>query len=278
MDDYQSWIGRQERCSDVATASAAGRLAALLDHANPPWPAGALPPLGHWLCFLPNALQSDIDGDGHPRRGGFLPPIPLPRRMWAGGRLDFLTPIEIRDPLERLSTITAINFKQGSSGPLAFVTLRHEVFANGVLAVVEEQDLVYRDAEGTRAPTQPPAPPTPDRFTVPTRIITPDPTLLLRFSALTFNAHRIHYDRDYARDVEHYAGLVVHGPLIATLLMDLWLRETGTNPVRFTFRAQRPLLDTAPFGLCFDRTETGATLWSQDAQGNPSMSAEVITG
>ncbi|WP_232332832.1 FAS1-like dehydratase domain-containing protein [Novosphingobium aquimarinum] len=231
------------------------------------------------LCFLPDDLQSAIDVDGHPKRGGFLPPIPLPRRMWAGGRLEFLAPLRIGEKLERISTIAAIKQKTGATGQLMFVTVRHEISGGGGLAVIEEQDLVYREAETETSAAKKPSPAASSSPEIPDvqRSVVPDPTMLQRFSALTFNAHRIHYDRAYARDVEHYGGLVVHGPLIATLLMDLWLREDGTRPASFSFRAQRPLLDTAPFDLCLQRKAGGAKLWSRDAEGNVTMSAEVRT-
>lgn len=277
MPAFEDWVGRQERRTDVAVASSVARLAALLDYNSPPWADGELPPLGHWLCFLPDAVQSALDSDGHPQRGGFLPPIELPRRMWAGGRLEFHAPLMIGESIERVSTITGIRAKTGASGQLTFVTVRHEISGSHGVAVVEEQDLVYREATNAKALIA--SPPTPLPLAEPvdrTRRITPDLPLLFRFSALTFNAHRIHYDRDYARDVEHYGGLVVQGPLIAMLLMDLWMRDRGRCPVKFAFRAERPLLDTASFDLCLNRTDIGATLWSRDAEGRKTMAAEIV--
>jgi 3-methylfumaryl-CoA hydratase len=273
MEDFSAWIGRADRTEDVMAAAPLAGLAALLDRQT--W-TGEAPPLAHWLCFLPQARQSDIDTDGHPKRGGFLPPIPLPRRMWAGGRLTFHAPIPIGAPLVRLSTIAGIKQKRGATGDLLFVTLRHEISAHGVAAVTEDQDLVYREAAtGATAPSATlPEEPRPSDGTV---TIKPDPVMLFRFSALTFNAHRIHYDRDYARDEEAYPGLVVHGPLQAMLLMHHFLQsEPGKRVRSFAFRAQRPLFDTDPFDLCRTVTAAGAALWTRDASGTTGMMAEIV--
>ena len=278
MDDFSAWVGRSETREDSATAAPLAGLAALLDHdaARP----DTVPPLGHWLNFLPDARQSAIGADGHPRRddNGLLPPIPLPRRMWAGGRVEFLAPIPVGAALTRITTIEAIRPKRGASGDLLFVTLRHDITADGVPAIREEQDLVYRaPAAAAAAPVEPSPVPDPEPADA-VRSVSPDPVLLFRYSALTFNAHRIHYDRDYAQGVEGYAGLVVHGPLIATLLMDHYLRETpGAAPKFFNFRAEAPLIDGAPFDLCLARQEGGARLWARDAAGRPTMRAEVTT-
>lgn len=275
MEDFSAWIGRSETRHDIAVAAPLVGLAALLDQdAAPP---ATVPPLGHWLYFLPDARQSALGEDGHPRRdnGGLLPPVPLPRRMWAGGRVEFLAPIAVGAALTRVTTITAIRAKRGASGDLLFVTLRHDIAADGIAAIREEQDLVYRAsaAAPTASPVLSPVEPEP-AATV--RRVTPDPVLLFRYSALTFNAHRIHYDRDYAQRVEGYAGLVVHGPLIATLLMDHFLRTApGANPRRFSFRAEAPLIDGAPFDLCLARDGDATRLWARDAAGRTTMRADV---
>lgn len=275
MDDYSAWVGRSDTREDVATATPLAGLAALLDHDMPPWAPDMVPPLGHWLYFLPTARQSAIGEDGHPRRDehGLLPPVPLPRRMWAGSRIDFLAPVPIGAALTRVTTIDAISPKRGRGGDLLFVTLRHEIFANGISAIREEQDIVFREAAGSAPAAAPPAPVSPEPADA-VRSIMADPVLLFRYSALTFNAHRIHYDRDYARDVEGYAGLVVHGPLIATLLMDHGLRA-GLIPRSFTFRAEAPLTDGAPFDLCLARDEQDTRLWSRDATGRRTMRATL---
>jgi len=273
IDRLRGWIGGTEVVEDVAGAASLAGLAALLDHATPPWAEGFVPPLGHWLYFLPHARQSEIDTDGHPRRGGFLPPVDLPRRMFAGATINFHAPIAVGAKLERASTILDVTEKTGTSGRLVFVKLRHEVAANGTLAVTEEQDIVYR--EMVTAPS-PPLPKSNDTLRVADNLrrIDPDPTQLFRFSALTFNAHRIHYDRDYARNVEFYPGLVVQGPYIAMLLLDHLLRHKPSLALHtFRFRAKNPLFDTTPFDVCFASNERGYDLWAVDAHGREAMTA-----
>lgn len=279
MDDYSAWVGRSETREDIATAAPLAGLAALLDHDVTPWVSGEVPPLGHWLYFLPTARQSIIGDDGHPRRdgAGLLPPVPLPRRMWAGSRIEFLSPIPVGAALTRITTIAAIKSKRGTTGDLLFVTLRHDIAADGVAAIREEQDIVFREPAPTTPATAaaPPAPPEPEPADA-VRSISPDPVLLFRYSALTFNAHRIHYDRDYAHNVEGYPGLVVHGPLIATLLMDHFLRTApGTIPRHFRFRAEAPLIEGTPFDLCLTRDDKVTRLWARDAGGRATMRAEL---
>ena len=276
MPDLKDWIGRTETTADLAAAGVYHRLAGVLDHDTPPWPPGQVPPLGHWLNFLPGVRQAEIGEDGHPKRGGFLPPVSLPRRMWAGGRLSFHAPIPIGEEIVRQSTIKSVEPKSGRSGEMVFVTVEHAVSAAGVLAVTEEQDIVYRDAPKPGA-APPPAPaleasPKPDW----TRRVTPDPVLLFRYSALTYNGHRIHYDRNFATEAEGYPGLVVHGPLIATLLLDHYLRRHPGAPITsFGFRAQKPLYDIAPFDLNGRETDEGAELWATGEDGRVAMRANV---
>jgi 3-methylfumaryl-CoA hydratase len=278
IDTLRQWIGRSQTLEDVAAATPLAGLAALLDHDTPPWAKGAVPPLGHWYYFLAHARQSEIDADGHPRRGGFLPPVDLPRRMWAGSRLRFHAAIAIGAPICKRSTILNVSAKAGASGQLVFVSVRHEIEANGALAVSEEQDIVYRAAAGA-APGPPAKREAAPRVAQHARRIVPDPTLLFRFSALTFNAHRIHYDRDYCRDVENYPGLVVQGPLIATLLIDHLLRtRPGIRVSEFRFRARKPLYDTAPFDLCFVARDGAVDMWARDADGYETMTAEAVVG
>ena len=276
--DFSPWVGRSEEREDLVTAAPLAGLAATLDHADPPWRDGEIPPLAHWLYFLPRELQHDIAEDGHPERGGFVPPVSLPRRMWAGGSFTFVLPIRIGETIRRRSTIADIQHKSGRSGNLVFVKVVHEVSGSSGLAVSEEQDIVYREAAdpGTRsrAPSREPF------IEVPvadwTRRIQPDPVLLFRFSALTFNGHRIHYDRDYCREREGYPGLVVHGPLTATLLMDMFMRNhPGAEVKSFRFRGQRPLFDTGPIALCGATRGATASLWALDGDGNVAMTAEL---
>ncbi len=248
----RDWIGKTEIVSDVATAAPWAALAATLDRpAGRPAPGTRIPPLWHWLYFLQLARQSELGPDGHPRRGGFLPPVDLPRRMWAGSQLTFHKPLRIGDAITRTSTIEDVTEKRGRSGPLVFVRVRHAIrrHEDADDAITEFHDIVYRDApqpgELAAPPQAAPGGATWERECV------PDAVLLFRYSALTFNGHRIHYDRRYVTDVEGYPGLVVHGPLIATLLLELLhQRRPDVDVAHFEFRAMRPTFDTAPFFVC----------------------------
>ncbi|SMH30009.1 3-methylfumaryl-CoA hydratase [Azospirillum lipoferum] len=281
FEHLKDWVGGVEEQADSATAAPLAGLAATLDHDTPPWPAGEVPPLGHWLYFLPRAPQHAIAEDGHPRKGGFLPPVPLPRRMWAGGDLRFLAPIPVGASLRRTSTIESVEHKAGRSGDMVFVKVLHEIATEAGVAVRERHDIAYREAAKPGEAVPPPAAaeamPAPDW----SRTVTPDPVLLFRYSALTFNGHRIHYDRPYCREVEGYPGLIVHGPLTATLLMDLFLRNAGgRRPAGFRFRARRPLFDTRPFTLhAARRAGDGEELveaWALDPDGRVAMTAEIL--
>jgi 3-methylfumaryl-CoA hydratase len=246
-----------------------------------------VPPLWHWLYFAPLARQSELGPDGHARRGGFLPPVPLPCRMWAGGRFEFRHPLRVGDEITRVSSIVKVDGKTGRSGELVFVTVRHEFSDARGLALTEEHDIVYRDVlppvspgagnpAGGGAP-EPQIAATDETFS---REIVPDPVLLFRYSALTFNGHRIHYDRSYVTEVEGYPGLIVHGPLIATLLLDLLRRERPQAAVRrFAFTALRPVFDIHRFTVC-GRFEPGsdprrALLWARNHEGFVAMRSEA---
>jgi 3-methylfumaryl-CoA hydratase len=271
----QSWQGRSETLHDTVTAAPVRGLAATLDRDDPaPKPGDAIPPLAHWLYFLPQARQSEIGPDGHPRRGGFLPPVPLPRRMWAGGRLQWLQPLRIGEDIRRVSRIESVTHKSGRTGDLVFVLVRHEVHGPGSLALTEEHDIVYRDAPSPGDPAPPPQ--AAEQGAPWQREIVPDDVLLFRYSALTFNGHRIHYDRRYVTEVEGYPGLIVHGPLIATLLMDLLRRHAPEADVAaFRFKAVRPTFDLNPFQLNGQLQDDGKTvrLWAQDHEGWLTMDA-----
>jgi 3-methylfumaryl-CoA hydratase len=273
---WRGWLGRSEQRTDMVCAAPLNAWAATLDRDDPEaMPGSDVPPLAHWLFFLPLARQSQIGADGHPTRGGFLPPIPLPRRMWAGSRLQFHHALQVGDEISRTSRITRIDAKSGRSGALAFVMVRHEIANARGVAIVDEHDIVYRGAPqpGVPAPA-PPLAPSDESFS---RRIVPDPVLLFRYSALTFNGHRIHYDRSYVTEVEGYPGLIVHGPLIATLLMDLLRRERPTARVqRFAFTAKSPLFDLHPFDVCgrFDG-ERAVALWARNHQGALAMQASA---
>ena len=275
MQDLTAWIGRRETAHDTLGPTPVMALAATLDHpATAVAPGQPLPPLWHWLYFLPLHRQSEIGPDGHARRGGFMPPVALPRRMWAGSQFEFRAQLRVGDAVVRTSTIDKVLRKQGRSGELVFVTVRHELRCNGAVepALVEFHDIVYREARRPGEAEPPPqlAPHGPQWQ----REIVPDDVLLFRYSALTFNGHRIHYDRRYVTEVEGYPGLVVHGPLIATLLLDLLRRELPDAPVAaFQFKALRPTFDGQPLRVCGRREGASVRLWAQDAEGWLTMDA-----
>ncbi|MDP6787062.1 MAG: MaoC family dehydratase N-terminal domain-containing protein [Rhodospirillales bacterium] len=266
-DSLRNWIGREEVADDIAAAAPLAGLAATLDRAAAAPAAGdGVVPGGHWLFFLPRAPQSGLGPDGHALRGGFLPPVPLPRRMWAGGRLEFPGALYVGEAIRRRSVIVDVTEKTGKSGALVFVVLRHEISGAGGLAVIEEQDLVYREAPDPKTPPPPPRPAPQDGAW--SKTIRPDAVMLFRYSALTFNGHRIHYDRPYAVECEGYPGLVVHGPLVATLLMALCRDERPDQVLAgFDFRMVGPLFDIQPFTVHGRPTDVGADLWAADAGG-----------
>jgi 3-methylfumaryl-CoA hydratase len=247
--DFTAWIGRSEQIEDEICARPARAAAAMLDDHTTPTEAGAgLPPLWHWFYFLPDVRQSLLSDDGHPQRGGFIPPIPYPRRMFAGARLHFHVPLRIGQPARREGVIRNVSHKHGRSGPLAFVSVGYRYFQNDQLCIEEEQDLVYREPGAPIPAPQPIELPDPPEGAL-VRTFQADSRLLFRFSALTFNAHRIHYDRPYAMQEEGYPGLVVHGPLTALLLCELARAHAEHPIIRFSFRGQAPLFDLHPFRL-----------------------------
>jgi 3-methylfumaryl-CoA hydratase len=274
FEHLKAWIGRSETQTGVATLAPLTGLAATLDHLDPPWREGEVPPLGHWLYFLPREPQREIGPDGHAMRGGFLPPVELPRRMWAGSELEFLAPVPVGVAIDRRSVIANIEHKTGRSGDMIFVRVVHEIAVQGALAVRDAHNIVYREAPKPGEAAPPPEKAV--RAAEFERAVTPDPVLLFRYSALTFNGHRIHYDRTYCEEAEGYPGLVVHGPLTATLLMDLYLRQRPAATVRaFRFRARRPLFDIHPFTLCGAHKPGGADLWALDHESALAMTAEL---
>jgi 3-methylfumaryl-CoA hydratase len=248
---------------------------ATLDHdVAPPRDGELVPPGFHWTLAQPIARESDLGPDGHPRRGTFLPPVELPRRLWAGSRVDFRRPLRVGERVERISKIASIHEKAGRDSPLVFVTVHHQLIGEDGVALEEDQDLVYRgpSSPGARAHDNGGA----ARNAEWHRVIHPTETLLFRYSALTFNSHRIHYDRRYATEVEGYPGLVVHGPLIATLLLDLMQTQVATERIeRFQFKAMRPTFDTSDFAVCASPSENGRlALWSTDNDGAFAVAAE----
>jgi 3-methylfumaryl-CoA hydratase len=266
---WNEWIGRTEVLHDEATAAPARALAATLDHESLDIrPGSVLPGLWVWLYFLPKVRMRELGPDGHPKRGGFLPPVEAPRRMWAGSRSTFHAPLRVGAALTRTSTITSVTEKAGRAALLTFVGVRHRVEADGVLVYEEEQDIVYMPIPERFEPP----PPTPAPAPLWREPVAIDPVMLFRFSALTLNGHRIHYDRAYAMEVEKYPGLVVHGPLQAILMFDAALRRApGRVPARFAFRGLRPLFD-------FDAVNIGAVAADDGALDVFTFNGEGVIG
>jgi 3-methylfumaryl-CoA hydratase len=272
--DYSAWIGREEIRVDLIDQRTAQALAATLD-LNPEamHVLAPLPPLWHWVYFTPNTLRSELGIDGHPKRGGFLPPVELPNRMWAGGRFVFHHPLRVGDSAQRISRILRAERKFGRSGELVFVTVQHTISGPLGIALVEEHDIVYRESIAKSSAQAGEVVHADAEFR---RMVHPDAQLLFRYSALTFNGHRIHYDHPYVTQQEGYPGLIVHGPLIATLLVDTF-REAcpETEILTFSFRALGPLFDTEDFDVCGRVISPGhAELWAE-CGGKLAMRAEL---
>lgn len=279
IDALRAWIGRTETVWGHITEAQVRSMSATLDRDDPVKAGDALPPSWHWMYhFQPPGKQSELGPDGHLASGGFLPPVPLPRRMWAGGALQFHAPLRVGQRIQRVSRIADVRMKDGRTGPLVFVGVDHEIRSNGDLAITERQDLVYREMPRSGDMPVPGLPAPADAQCE--RTIVPSETMLFRYSALTFNGHRIHYDRRYAMEVEGYPGLVVHGPFIATLLLDLLRRQWPDAVVRsFTFRAVRPIFDIAPFTMYGSRKVDGTVqLWACTPEGHLAMDASATVG
>ncbi len=266
----ERWIGREQVVDEVIDPVAVRRLKLTLDREPALGPGDPLPPMWHTLAFAEVVPHRGLGPDGHPKRGGFLPPVALPRRMWAGSRIEYHAPLPIGELARRTSRIENVVIKEGSSGTLCFVTVEHTTESGGTRCMTEQQDLVYRDDPAADAPKPTPKPAPTDATRSET--VTPSEVQLFRYSAVTFNGHRIHYDRTYARNVEGYDGLVVHGPLTAAFLADLAVRLAG--PLRtFSFRGTSPLLDTAPFTIHARPGDGGTDLWATNPTGGLAMTA-----
>ena len=278
--DLTQWIGRTETLEETLHGAHLAGLSALLDgDGAAPADGSPLPPTAHWLFFQPRAPQSQLGEDGHPKRGGFLPPVALPRRMWAGSRLDYREPLRVGQRVSRNSEILNVAEKQGAAGSLVFVTVRHSYEGPGGVAIVEEQDIVYR---GDPKPGSPPPKGTPaPAASAWTSTVRPDSVMLFRYSALTFNGHRIHYDLPYAQAVEGYPGLVVHGPLTATLLVEAFRRvNPGARVARYQYRAVSPLFcgDAIMFAGAPSAEPGVHEVWAANAEGNLAMSGRIVCG
>jgi 3-methylfumaryl-CoA hydratase len=274
MSEFNDWIGRSQAASDVLDPARSNALDIALGGEGALKAGDPLPLLHHWLYFWDVKPPAGLGHDGHPAKGGLLPPVSLPRRMWAGGRLTFHRPLPLGASVTRTSTIAAVTEKSGRSGTLVFVTVRHVLDAGEGPAVSEEQDLVYREPAAHQASAPDPAA-APQAEWLDT--VNPDPVLLFRYSALTMNGHRIHYDRPYAMAEEAYPALVVQGPLQASLLMRLAVTRIGAPITGFDFRGQQPAFDGAPLHVCGGPTAEGAEVWTQQG-GAKNMVAVVRIG
>jgi 3-methylfumaryl-CoA hydratase len=275
LEQYRAWVGRTQTVEDFAAPFPPRALIATLDSGDAtPKIGDPLPPAWHWLYFLETAPASQIGPDGHAKRGPFLPPVPLPRRMWAGSRLKFPGVINIGDLIQRRSEIIAVEPKTGGTGDMVFVTVQHRISAAGVIATIEEHDIVYRQAAkpGDKAVTPKPA----ATNSLWRKAVTPDPVLLFRFSALTFNGHRIHYDLPYVTQEEGYPGLIVHGPLMGLMMLELARRSNPTRKVAaYEFRALSPVFHTAPFSVHGRPEDDGAVTWIANPTGGLAQLGKV---
>jgi 3-methylfumaryl-CoA hydratase len=277
--DYADWVGRQQRVDDTVSLGAARRMAALLDQHGAALKTGDAVP-AHWyaMACTPFDSQSALQIDGHPRKGEFLPPVPLPRRSMGGRRVSFHQPLRIGEEIERRSTIVSITPKNGRSGKLCIVTVRHDYVAgNDGLRVTDEQDIIYREEASGEAPKQAAAEPAISSIASDAQsAYLPDTLLLFRFSAITFNAHRVHYDAAYAREVEHYPALVVNGSLTSLKLWDFATRQSGRVLTASRSRNLRPLFVNAPVSLHLANTgPTSASAWAVNAQGELAVQADL---
>jgi 3-methylfumaryl-CoA hydratase len=272
LDRLRQWIGRTQEASDVVTAQLVkGLRATLFQEIGEPNAGDAAPLTVHWCLAQPVFPMSQLGPDGHPARGGFLPPVPLPRRMWAGGQIEFLDSLRVGDEAIRNSRISDVALKTGSTGQLCFVSVEHTIASPRGVAIRERQDIVYREMGGTpAAPSAKPTGPPPVAQHRETHVS--DPVLLFRYSALTFNGHRIHYDRDYATKVEGYPGLIFHGPLQAALIVELAAKlRGGKPPKRFAYRGVQPLFEGSEFSVNANDDGTSMELWTANDAGQPTM-------
>jgi 3-methylfumaryl-CoA hydratase len=279
LDHLRQWIGRSTEASDIVTAQLTkGLRATLFQEIGEPNAGDVAPYTVHWCLGQPVFPQEQLGPDGHPARGGFLPPVPLPRRMWAGGELTFIDALRVGDLVTRVSRISDVTLKSGSTGQLCFVSVEHTMTTPRGLAIRERQDIVYREMGSTQA-AAPAKATTSDKSPGPPpsaqhrEMHVSDPVLLFRYSALTFNGHRIHYDRDYVTKVEGYPGLIFHGPLQAALLVEFAAKLEGKVPAKFSYRGVQPLFEGSEFSVNAHPSGAGLELWTANAQAQPTMKA-----
>lgn len=275
MQNFEAWIGKKEIQHDICTIRPVEMMQALLNQTQQE--LIELPHLYHWFYFLPIVNHEELALDGHPKKGNFLPPIPFPKRMWAGGRLEFLHAIAMNQALRRESEIKNVQFKQGKSGNMYFITVEHRIFADDQLCIIEEHDIVYREESNQITNNTQSKNPQFELKTADYRHQYPiDTASLFRYSAATFNGHKIHYDRKYCIEQEGYPGLVVHGPLLATLLLHLFKQEHPTTQIStFNFRAMKPVFDFQKFNICGVAKSDYADLWIEHTNGSIAMQAKI---
>ena len=276
IDHLRQWIGRSTEATDIVTAQLVmGLRATLFQEVGEPKKGDAAPFTVHWCLAQPVFPMSMLGPDGHPTRGGFLPPVPLPRRMWAGGEIEFLDPLRVGDESTRTSRIADVQMKTGSTGTLCFVSVEHSISSPQGTAIRERQDIVYREMTTTAAATAKAPPPPPKAQHREAHVS--DPVLLFRYSALTFNGHRIHYDRDYVTKVEGYPGLIFHGPLQAALIIEMAAKlRGGKAPKKFTYRGLQPLFEGAEFSINANDSGESMELWTANAEGQPTMKGTAV--
>ena len=274
--NYNEWIGKSENRSDSMAPEQLQRFEAMLNRDPHSITSNKeLTPCAHWTYFTPMDMHSNIAVDGHARKGDFLPPVELPKRMWAGGKILFKKPLLTGIPAEKKSTITAIDEKEGSTGKLCFVTIRHQISAKGSVAIDEVQQIVYREEseKGAHPIRTQPLDIDPDWK----KTTKPDTVLLFRFSALTFNTHRIHYDQDYVRNVEGYPNLVVHGPLLLVLMLDAFkAKHDGKVIEDIEYKAVGPIYLDEQITICGKSVDNHRVeLRAIGSDGNMAMKATV---
>ena len=270
LDHLRQWIGRSTEAADIVTAQLVrGLRATLFLEIGEPKAGDAVPYTTHWCLAQPVFPASELGPDGHPARGGFLPPVPLPRRMWAGGELEFFDTLRVGDEVTRTSRIADVTLKTGSTGTLCFVSVNHEIATPRGTAIRERQDIVYRDASAASSAPAKPATPAPTAQHRETHMA--DTVLLFRYSALTFNGHRIHYDRDYVTRVEGYPGLIFHGPMQAALLVEFAAKLREYVPKKFAYRGVQPLFEGSEFSVNANPTDAGMDLWTANSESQPTM-------
>ncbi len=275
-EELKQWVGNTEQASTLIDQRSVSQMQSIIGRTPAPVMGEALPHLWHWMYTFPLVPLGELNTDGHPKAGGFLPPVALPSRMWAGARLEFVAPLKVGETMHRMSTIDKISHKEGRSGPLCFVTIQHQFSNASGICILEEHDIVYRadPVKGAKVVR----PPRPAHSATWSKSITPSSTILFRYSAATFNTHRIHYDREFCY-TENYPGLVFHGPLTATLLVDqLESRYPKRELQSFHFKALSPLFDTAAFTLngCTIQNEDGEYLWAENPQGELAIQAKAL--